>query len=148
MIPEQFKYSKTHEWFSVDSKHITVGLTRYIVDELNKLLFLDLPKVGDEILPGICFGEIESISTLLDITSPLSGEIVAVNEHLYENLDTLSTDPYKDGWLIKFRTNDLHLLEKLLSAREYNDYIGRLQLTDPQRQRKRRSKILKNRRRK
>src|SRR5574337_42484 len=125
MIPEHLKYAPTHEWFFVDNKSITVGLTKFIVDELDKLLFLDLPKIGDEILSGISFGEIESLHKLIDITSPMAGEVVAVNERLYENLSILSDDPYNHGWLIKFVTTETHLLHELLNAREYETHIDR-----------------------
>lgn len=148
MIPEHLKYTRTHEWFSVDTKSITVGLTKFIVDKLNKLLFLDLPKAGDEILSGICFGEIESLEMLLDITSPLPGEVIAVNERLFENLDILSNDPYGNGWLIKFVTNERHLLDKLLNAQEYTKHITKLQPVPPSKQRKPRSRAVKRRRRK
>lgn len=148
MIPEHLKYTTTHEWFYVDTKSITVGLTKFIVEKLNKLLFLDLPKAGEEILSGICFGEVESLEMLLDITSPLDGEVIAVNERLFENLDILSNDPYGHGWLIKFVTNERHLLDKLLSAQEYIKHINKLQPAPPSKRRKPRSKVIKRRRRK
>jgi len=161
MIPEHLKYAPTHEWFLVETKSITVGLTKHIVDELNKLLFLDLPKVGDEILAGICFGEVESLENLIDITSPMEGEVVAVNERLFENLDILSNDPYVHGWLIKFVTKEHHLgwlikfvtkehhlLSELLSAQEYAAHISKLHPAAPLKRRKRRSKVIKRKRRK
>lgn len=148
MIPQHLKYAPTHEWFHVESKSITVGLTKYIVDELNKLLFLDLPKVGDEILAGICFGEVESLENLIDITSPMEGEVIAVNERLFENLDILSNDPYVHGWLIKFVTKEHHLLSELLSAQEYASHISKLHPAAPLKRRKRRSKVVKRKRRK
>ncbi|MBI2471887.1 MAG: glycine cleavage system protein H [Planctomycetes bacterium] len=149
MIPEHLKYAPTHEWFHVESKSITVGLTKYIVDELDKLLFLDLPKVGDEILANISFGEVESLENLLDIMSPMAGEIIAVNERLFENLDILSNDPYVHGWLIKFVTKEQHLLSELLSAQEYAAHINKLHPAAPLKRRKRRGKvIIKGKRRK
>ena len=142
MIPEHLKYAPTHEWFHVENKSITVGLTKHIVDELNKLLFLDLPKVGEEILAGICFGELESLENLIDITSPMEGEVIAVNERLFENLDILSNDPYVHGWLIKFKTKERHVIDELLSAHEYAAYISKSHPAAPLRQRKRRSKVV------
>ncbi|MEK7289093.1 MAG: hypothetical protein AAB422_00125 [Planctomycetota bacterium] len=123
MIPEHLKYSHTHVWFYKDNKSITAGLTKVIIDKLDKLLFLDLPKVGEEILSNISFGEIESHGMLLDIMAPLAGEVIAVNERLYENLDTLSKDPYKQGWLIKFTTSEAHIIDRLFSAQEYVAHI-------------------------
>jgi glycine cleavage system H protein len=148
MIPEHLKYASTHEWFSFDNKAITVGLTKFIIDELDELLFLDLPKVGDEILSGISFGEVESLDKLIDIVSPMAGEVIAVNERLYDNLNILSNDPYGDGWLIKFVTNETHILNELLNAGEYEAHIGKLQPNAPLRHRKRHARIMKGKRRK
>ena len=148
MIPEHLKYAVTHEWFFWDNKAVTVGLTKFIVDELGDLLFLDLPKVGEEILSGISFGEVESLDKLLDITSPMEGEIIAVNERLYENLNTLTDDPYNHGWLIKFVTKETHILKKLLSAKEYLAHLGKAQHSFPLKQRKRHAKTKIGKRRK
>ncbi len=149
MIPRHLKYTPTHEWFLVDNKTITVGLTRFIMDKLDRLLFLDLPKVGDEILSGISFGEVESLDMLIDITSPLSGDVMLVNERLYENLGILSEDPYHHGWLIKFVSTENHLLDELMNAEEYATHIAKLQSSvTPLKRRKRRGKpIIKARRR-
>lgn len=147
MIPEHLKYTPTHEWFFWDNKSITVGLTKFIIDELDDLLFLDLPKVGDEILSGISFGEIESLEKLIDITSPMAGEVIAVNERLYGNLAILNSDPYKQGWLIKFVTTETHILNELLNAEGYTRHINKLQAT-PEKKRKRHAKLMKGKRRK
>ena len=146
MIPEHLKFAPTHEWFHVENKSITIGLTKYILDELDKLLFLDLPKVGDEILAGISFGEVESLGNLLDIMSPMAGEIIAVNERLFENLDILSNDPYVHGWLIKFVTKERHIINELLSAQEYTALINKLRPDAHLKRRKRRSKVIKGKR--
>ena len=147
MIPANLKYIKTHEWFLFNNKSITVGLTKYIVDRLDKLIFLDLPKAGEEILSGICFGEVESLHMLLDITSPISGEIIAVNERLYDSLDALSKDPYNNGWLIKFISNETHLLDNMMNADAYAKHISKLQLASSQRHGKRKSRVSKGKRR-
>ncbi len=148
MIPEHLKYTTNHEWFFWDKKAVTIGLSKFIVDELDDLLFLDLPKVGDEILSGISFGELEAFDKLIDITSPMAGEIIAVNERLYENLNILSSDPYHHGWLVKFVTTETHLLNELLDAKEYKTHLSKLQFTAAPRQRKRYAKSIKKKRRK
>ena len=148
MIPEHLKYAPSHEWFFLDNKSITVGLTKFIIDELDDLLFLDLPKVGEEILSDISFGEIESLGRLIDITSPMAGEVIAVNERLYENLNILNNEPFNHGWLIKFVTTEAHLLNELLNAREYAAHISKLQPANPLKQRKRHTKSIKGKRRK
>lgn len=148
MIPEHLKYTHTHVWFHKDNKSVTAGLTKVIIDKLDKLLFLDLPKVGEEILSNISFGEVESYNMLLDITAPLAGEVIAVNERLYENLDTLSRDPYKQGWLIKFVTNEAHIIDRLLSAQEYVAHVTRGHSVNPLPHKKRPVKIAKKKTRK
>src|SRR3989304_4609584 len=122
-IPEQYKYSVDHGWFLGNKKSITFGLTDFFIKDLGKLLFLDLPRSGDEILSGISFGEIESLDNLIDIILPINAEVVAVNERLYEDLEILSNDPYVRGWLIKFRTEDVNIFDELLNAREYAECI-------------------------
>ncbi len=148
MIPEHLKYTPTHEWFLFGNKLITVGITQFIVDELDKLLYLDLPKVRDEILSGISFGEVESLEMLIDITSPISGEIVEVNERLFENLDLLSNDPYDKGWLIKFISNENQHPHGFLSAQEYAAHISKIQSLFPPKQKKRHGKTVKRKLRK
>lgn len=148
MIREQLLYTNTHEWFLQNKNSFTYGLTKYRVKELGKLLYLDLPKVGDEILAGISFGEIESLDELFDLIMPLSGEVVAVNERLYEKLEVLSEDPYGKGWLIKFVTDEEHILEELLSAQEYTEKINQLTSSSKQKQQKRRTKTVKGKQRK
>lgn len=148
MIPEHLKYAPTHEWFLFETKSITVGLTHHILGELNRLLYLDLPKVGEEILSGISFGEVESLEMLLDITSPLDGEVIAVNERLLEDLDLLSDAPYDQGWLIKFITRETISPGDFLSAREYAAHIGNPQYPHPLRGIKQHSKTLREKRKK
>lgn len=145
MIPDHLKYTPTHEWFLFKNKSITVGITRFIVDELKKLLYLDLPKVGDEILAGISFGEIESLELLMDITSPINGEIVEVNERLFENLDILNNDPYDKGWLVKFVSAEKQPFQGFLSAQEYAEHIAKMRSTSLPKQRKRHGKVVRRR---
>ncbi|MBM4054812.1 MAG: glycine cleavage system protein H [Planctomycetes bacterium] len=124
-IPRQFKYTADHGWFLDNKKSITFGLTDFFISDMGKLLFLDLPRVGDEILSGISFGEVESLDNLIDIILPMNGEVIAVNERLYEDLETLCNDPYGRGWLIKFTTDEVHVLDELLSAQEYAECIDK-----------------------
>jgi len=135
IIPEHFKYTEDHGWVFQNKDTITFGLTDFFVKDVGKLLFLDLPRVGEEILAGISFGEVESLDNLVDITLPMNGEVVAVNDRLFENLETLSNDPYGRGWLIKFITNDNQVLDELLNAQEYAEKINKLQSRQKQKQR-------------
>jgi glycine cleavage system H protein len=146
MIPEHLKYTPTHEWLLIDNKSITIGITKYLVDKLEKLLYLDIPKAGEEILSGICFGEIESLGMLLDITSPVSGKVIAANERLIENLDLLSKDPYKKGWLIKFVALEPCPDDELMNAEEYAKHLTKLHPPSTKKRRKPRPKIVKGKR--
>ncbi|MCF6150241.1 MAG: glycine cleavage system protein H [Candidatus Kuenenia sp.] len=142
-IPEQFKYTVDHGWVFDNKKSITFGVTDFFIKDLGKLLFLDLPRVGDEILSGISFGEIESLDNLIDIVLPINAEVIAVNERLYENLEILSSDPYGRGWLIKFVTEDIHLFDELLNAREYAECISKYKASSKQKNQRKSIKVKK-----
>src|SRR6478609_8847965 len=112
MSPDQLKYSKTHEWVSVEGDTATIGITDFAVHLLSDLVFADLPPVGKKIVQGQSFGEVESVKAVSDLYAPVSGEVIARNERLTERtgpggqsqsaeLDLLSTSPFGDGWMIK-----------------------------------------------
>lgn len=102
----------------------TIGITPYILKKLGTLVYLDLAQVGDELLAGIAFGEVESLTGISELTCPLEGTIIRNNKHLFEGLDTLSKDPYKDGWLTKLRIVDVKHVSSLMTADEYKKYVG------------------------
>jgi glycine cleavage system H protein len=100
----------------------TLGVTTYILKRLDALINLDLPQVGDEVLTGVTFGEVESLSGISDLTCPVEGTVIKNNKHLPEGLDTLSRDPYGEGWLIKVRVVDLEQINPMMTAEEYKKY--------------------------
>jgi glycine cleavage system H protein len=121
--PETLLYAKTHEWVSVadegGQKIATLGISAFAIEALTDLVYIDLPAVGKSVEAGQPFCEVESVKAVSDIYSPIDGEVVAVNDKLPNSLETLSSDPYNDGWISKIKiTNDAGLAE-LLDHKSY-----------------------------
>jgi glycine cleavage system H protein len=122
--PAELKYAETHEWVKVDRTsqppQAVVGITDFAVKQLNDLVYMELPRVGQELNAGKEFGEVESVKAVSPLYAPLSGKVVAVNSDLPQDLDRLVKDPYGDGWLIKLELTDESGLDKLLDADAYS----------------------------
>jgi len=118
----KIKYSPKHNWIELKRKVVTIGITDYLIDELGDLIDLCLPKVEEEVIDGIPYGEIESMNTLHDLIAPLNGAIVKVNSDLPTSLKTLQKDPYGDGWFIKVRLPEDYSLDFLMDEDEYDEY--------------------------
>lgn len=125
MKPQDLVYSETHEWIKVDGDVATVGITDYAIEHLSDLVFIELPQTGDDVTRGEPFGTIESVKAVSDLSAPLTGSVVEVNESLADELDTLSEDPFDTGWLIKVKLKDQHELEELLEAKAYEEHIAK-----------------------
>ncbi len=125
MRPDDYKYSETHEWikYNEKKKEATIGITDYAVKQLSDLVHLELPKVGDTLEQGAPFGEIESVKTVADLVSPLSGKVLEVNKEVAADLDILKEEPFEDGWLIKIKPSDPSELESLMSKKEYEEFL-------------------------
>ncbi len=122
MKKEKLKYSLDHNWVELKRKVVTIGVTDYFIDELGDLIDICLPKVNENTLLGIAYGEIESINVLHDLMAPLNGEIVKVNSDLVTTLKVLQKNPFDDGWLIKVRIEDPEQLDALMDEDEYEEY--------------------------
>jgi len=122
MKKENLKYSLDHNWVELKRKVVTIGVTDYFIDELGDLIDLCLPKVNEDILLGISYGEIESLNVLHDLMAPLNGEIVKVNSDLITTLRVLQKNPFDDGWFIKVRIADPEQLDALMDEDEYEEY--------------------------
>ena len=122
--PENFKYTKQHEWVLVSGSEGTVGITDHAQHELGDIIFVDLPKVGSQATQGQTFGSVESVKAVSDIYSPVSGEITAVNETLAKTPEKLNEDPHGDAWLIKVKLSAPDEINELMSAGDYQKYIG------------------------
>ena len=123
--PDDFKYSESHEWikYNAKTKEATVGITDYAVKQLADLVHIDLPKVGDNAKQGDPFGEIESVKTVADLISPLTGKIIEVNKDIAGDLDTLKEEPFEDGWLVRIKPSDPSELESLMTKKEYEEFL-------------------------
>jgi glycine cleavage system H protein len=122
--PEELLYAKTHEWAHVgpgaqDGKVATVGISAFAVEALTDLVYMQLPAVGAKVKAGESFGEIESVKAVSDLYSPVDGEVVEVNTALPNKLETLNTDPYGGGWLVKIKLADEAGLKNLLDYAAY-----------------------------
>jgi glycine cleavage system H protein len=122
--PENYKYTKEHEWVLLDGGNGTVGITDHAQNELGDIVYVDLPKVGATIAKGESFGSVESVKAVSDIYSPVSGEVSAVNEDLTAHPEKLNEDPHGAAWLIKIKLSSAGEVNELMSAEDYQKYIG------------------------
>ena len=123
-VPNDRKYSQTHEWFKAEGNVVTVGITQFAADELTDITFVDLPKVGAPVESGSHFGEVESVKATSELYSAVSGKVVAVNERLADEPGLLNTDPLDAGWMLKLECRDLAPLAKLLDGPAYDKMIS------------------------
>ena len=125
MRPEDCKYSETHEWvkYNDKKKEATIGITDYAVKQLSDLVHIELPKQNDSLEQGAPFGEIESVKTVADLVSPLTGKVLEVNKELVSDLDTLKDEPFEGGWLLKIKVGDPAEMEALMSRKEYEEFL-------------------------
>lgn len=122
--PENFRYTKEHEWVRVEGDTGTIGLTFHAQKELGDIVFVDLPKVGAKAEQGKPIGAVESVKAASDIYSPVSGEVIAVNETLATAPEKLNADPHGEAWLVKILMSAPAETASLLSAADYEAYAG------------------------
>ena len=119
MYPDDLKYSKEHEWVRMEGNIAQIGVTVFAQDSLGDVVFIDLPDVGTEVRQFEKFGEIESVKAVSDLFSPIAGTIVDANSAAIDNPETVNTDPYGSGWLIKVEISDPSQLDELMDAETY-----------------------------
>jgi glycine cleavage system H protein len=121
--PDQLLFAKTHEWVAIENdglqKIATMGLSAFAVDALTDLVFIELPKIGRQVRAEESICEVESVKAVSDVYAPVAGEVIAVNESLPDRLETLSSDPYGEGWIAKIRISDEAGLANLLDHAAY-----------------------------
>jgi glycine cleavage system H protein len=120
--PAGAKYTKTHEWVKVEGDTGIIGLSDYAVEHLSDLVYVELPPVGTAVKQNEAFGEIESVKAVVDLNSPVSGEVTEINEGLPDQLELLSDDTYGAGWMIKIKISDAGELDNLMDIEAYNKY--------------------------
>jgi glycine cleavage system H protein len=124
MYPENFRYSKEHEWVLVEGGIATVGITDHAQQELGDIVYVDLPKPGTRVEQGKSLGSVESVKAVSDVFAPVSGEVTEINPALADTPEKLNADPHGAAWLVKIRLSAPDELQTLLSAADYESYIG------------------------
>jgi glycine cleavage system H protein len=122
-LEKEVKVSDQHVWVSVEDEHVYLGLTNFIQAELGKMISVELPEVGDKIERGEVFAELESVSTVHELVSPVSGTVLAVNPHFEDHLSVINEEPYSDGWLVEVRLKDASELDSLMDMDEYYHFV-------------------------
>ncbi len=123
--PSDLLYSATHEWVTTEGDEVTVGISDYAQHALGDVVFVELPEVGQTVGQGESFGVVESVKAASDLNAPVSGEVTAINEALVDAPDTVNSDPYGDGWMIKLRVSDFeNERASLMDAQAYEKHAA------------------------
>lgn len=122
-VPEEYYYTKDHEWAQVDENVVTVGITEYAQDTLGEIVYVELPEEGQKVTQGEPFGVVESVKAVSDLVAPVSGTVIEVNLAMPENPGTLNDDPMNDGWLIRIEMDTEKELANLMRAPDYKKII-------------------------
>jgi glycine cleavage system H protein len=124
MYPENFRYTKEHEWVNVQGDTGTIGITDHAQKELGDIVYVDLPKVGMTVEKGKTLGSVESVKAVSDLYSPVSGEVTAVNDLLATSPEKLNADPHGAAWMVKIKLSVPAEVADLMSAADYQKYAG------------------------
>jgi len=127
--PSDRRYTKEHEWVRVQNDLGTVGITDYAQDQLGDIVYVDLPSPGTQVKQLEKLGEIESVKAVSDLYSPVSGEVVEVNQGVNDRPELVNQSPYDEGWLVRLRLADPAELDNLLTAKQYDELIAQTQET-------------------
>ncbi len=123
-IPENLKYTKDHEWISVDGDTATVGITDFAQGELGDIVYVEIETEGETLDAEEVFGTVEAVKTVSDLFMPLSGEVTQFNDSLESEPEKVNADPYGEGWMIKITMSDSSQVDDLLTADQYKELVG------------------------
>ena len=123
-IPAELKYTKDHEWISLEGDIATVGITDFAQSELGDIVYVEVETLDQTLEKDEVFGTVEAVKTVSDLFLPLAGEIVEFNESLESDPEKVNTDPYGDGWMIKIKVSNVADFNELLSSEAYKELIG------------------------
>jgi len=126
MYPEDLYYIDSHQWARVEGKIATIGVTYYAQDQLGDLVYVELPKAGDEVQKGQPYGSVESVKAVADVNSPVSGKVIEVNSALEDTPEQINQNCYAEGWMIKVEMSDPGELPSLLRAEAYTKFVESL----------------------
>lgn len=121
-VPEDLHYSKDHEWVRVDGDQAIIGITDYAQNSLGDVVYVELPKADEEFAANEAFGSVESVKAVSEVFTPLAGTIAKVNEALADEPESVNTDPYGAGWMIRMKMKNPGEVDSLLTAAEYEDF--------------------------
>jgi glycine cleavage system H protein len=121
-VPENLHYSKDHEWVRVEGDTAVIGITDHAQDQLGDVVYVELPKSGEEFAAHESFGSVESVKAVSEIFTPISGSVSEVNGSLNDEPEKVNKDPYGEGWMIKIKMSSTGEVDSLLTAAEYEDF--------------------------
>ena len=122
--PLNFKYTKDHEWISIDGKIATLGITDFAQRELGDIVYVEVETVGESLNADDIFGAVEAVKTVSDLFLPIAGKIIEFNESLDNNPEDINNDPYGKGWVVKVEVDDINEVNNLFSAKQYKELTG------------------------
>ena len=123
-VKENLKYTKDHEWVSIDGNIATVGITDFAQSELGDIVYVEVETLDDTLMKDEVFGTVEAVKTVSDLFLPMSGKIVEFNESLSDNPESINESPYEQGWIIKVEISNPDEINELLNSNDYSDLIG------------------------
>jgi glycine cleavage system H protein len=123
-IPENLRYSKDHEWVSVEGDVATIGITDYAQSSLGDVVYIELPKPGDKFNAHEAFGSVESVKAVSEIFTPVAGEVAEANDAINDTPEAVNSDPYGKGWMVKIKMENPGAADAMLSAAEYDEYLN------------------------
>jgi glycine cleavage system H protein len=124
-IPEELKYTKDHEWIKIEGQKATIGITDFAQGELGDIVYIDIPSVGQDVNEHEVFGTVEAVKTVSDLYMPVGGKVLEVNKALDGSPEKVNSDPYGEGWMIKMEIKNAADVNKLLTAAQYKELIGK-----------------------
>lgn len=127
MYPQDLYYTRDHEWVRVEGEVATVGITDFAQKQLGDVVYIELPALGTQLEVHQTIGAIESVKAVSDVFSPVSGEVIAVNEKLNDSPEIVNQDPYGEGWIIKLKMKNKDDLNQLMTSSEYEKYVESLE---------------------
>ena len=123
-IPKELKYTKDHEWISIEGDIATVGITDFAQRELGDIVYVEVETIGETLSADEVFGTVEAVKTVSDLFLPVAGEILEFNESLEDNPEKVNSDPYSSGWMIKMKVSNINDISSLLNSSQYQELIG------------------------
>jgi len=123
-IPSELKYTKDHEWISIEGDIATVGITDFAQRELGDIVYVEVETIGETLSADEVFGTVEAVKTVSDLFLPVAGEILEFNESLEDNPEKVNSDPYSNGWMIKMKVSNINDISSLLNSNQYQELIG------------------------